>query len=81
MGEDLEVELKVKNNSKEKRTIGVTLSLWTMYYNGSLAEKVEAQTFDLSLSGKKGIVSLSISEAVKLISYIRLWAKHSKSVY
>ena len=58
MGEDLKMILKVKNTSNEWRTIGVSITLSTMYYTGVTAEMVKTEGFEVSLNGEEGNILL-----------------------
>ena len=54
MGEDLKIKLKVKNTSNEGRTIGVSITLSTMYYTGVTAQVVKIEGFEVPLKGQEG---------------------------
>lgn len=66
MGEDIEVALKVKNNSKETRTVNGTLSLSSMYYTGVFYKQIEKLKLENIVlepqSGKFVTMSMPVNE-------------------
>ena len=55
MGEDLKIKVKVKNASSEHRTIGLSITLSTMYYTGVTAKKVKSDSYDVQLKAQEGV--------------------------
>ncbi|XP_014667660.1 PREDICTED: hemocyte protein-glutamine gamma-glutamyltransferase-like isoform X2 [Priapulus caudatus] len=53
IGQPFSIFLKMKNTSKEKRTVEITMHLETTYYTGVVAEKVKTEKFTVVLEPLK----------------------------
>jgi len=52
IGEDIEIDMMVRNNSDEKRTIDVTVVLSSIFYTGAVSTEVKTEQFDAVINAK-----------------------------
>ena len=60
IGQPIEVNLYVDNNSTDHRTVAATLSAAVIYYTGVIAERIKSDTYTIQAPAGVGMISFIV---------------------